>query len=80
MRHLGRGSQGPFDGAGMWTDGDHIATLQLTDITFDWEGAGVFRCVEENGSDFAAKDDAAGSLVGYVRDIGSYVPKHRIDC
>ncbi len=63
----------------MGTDGDHITGVQLSDIAFNRQGAGVLGGVEEDRGDFAAKNHAARPFVGDMGNVIAGVPQHRID-
>ncbi|OIQ79065.1 hypothetical protein GALL_392070 [mine drainage metagenome] len=67
------------DPACVRVDHDHISRTELFDIALDRQRAGIFRRVEENRRNLAAQHDAAGALVGDMRNILAHQPLHRVD-
>src|SRR5690606_29161912 len=56
----------------------HIAHVELADIAFDWQCAGVFHGVEEDRRDLSANAHTAITLVGDVGNVVAGVPQHRV--
>jgi len=57
---------------------DHVAHVDVRDIEFDRQGAGVFHGVVEDRGDFRAEAEATGALVRHVGDVVAEEPQHRV--
>ncbi|KPY53304.1 Multidrug resistance protein AcrA/AcrE family [Pseudomonas syringae pv. solidagae] len=68
------------DLAGVGVDVDHVTHVDVRDIEFDWQSAGIFHGVVEDRSNFAAEAETAGTLVRDVRDVVAEEPEYRVGC
>ncbi|MNT18602.1 hypothetical protein D3C72_1538160 [compost metagenome] len=57
---------------------DHVAHVQVIDVHFNRQCAGIFHGVEEDRRDFTAQHYTTTALVRHVRDIVAHKPQHRV--
>ena len=59
---------------------NHIAHIHLAHVELDWQCAGIFHGVKEDGGNLGAKANTAKALVGNKGNVLAGPPEHRVGC